>query len=237
MTKLADGRAEQLRRETDKILAELERRLKDDLRNTGDFRRVHVSPQSGADVQDDYDARLVVLSPERLYSRGGDESAAEQDAKAILESRGNAPRIFRNSLAFLAADKPKLQDLEDAVRRYLAWDEILDDKDKLELLANQVKQAEAQRENAADSIKARLPEAYQWLLVPVQNGAKVEIQWQITRLSGQDSLAVRASKRLRTDELLLPSIAPSRLRMELDRVPLWRGDYVSIRQLIEDFAK
>src|SRR5207247_11086196 len=26
------------------------------------------------------------------------------------------------------------------------------------------------------------------------------------------------------------------LRMELDRVPLWRGDHVSIKQLVEDFA-
>jgi hypothetical protein len=28
-----------------------------------------------------------------------------------------------------------------------------------------------------------------------------------------------------------------RLRMELDRVPLWRGDHVGVRQLIEDFAQ
>lgn len=27
-----------------------------------------------------------------------------------------------------------------------------------------------------------------------------------------------------------------RLRLELDRIPLWRGDHVSIKQLIEDFA-
>jgi hypothetical protein len=24
--------------------------------------------------------------------------------------------------------------------------------------------------------------------------------------------------------------------MELDRIPLWRGDHVSVRQLVEDFA-
>ena len=27
------------------------------------------------------------------------------------------------------------------------------------------------------------------------------------------------------------------LRMELDRVPLWRGDHVSVSQLAEDFAR
>jgi hypothetical protein len=57
------------------------------------------------------------------------------------------------------------------------------------------------------------------------------------RLSGQDALAVRASKKLRSDETLVTSYAPSRLRMDLDRVPLWRGDNVSIKQLVEDYAR
>jgi hypothetical protein len=50
-------------------------------------------------------------------------------------------------------------------------------------------------------------------------------------------LAVRASKKLRSDELLLTGFAATRLRMELDRVPLWRGDHVAANQLVEDFAR
>src|SRR5207249_3720260 len=50
-------------------------------------------------------------------------------------------------------------------------------------------------------------------------------------------LAVRASKKLRGDELLITGFAATRLRMELDRVPLWRGDHVAIKQLVEDFAR
>jgi hypothetical protein len=37
--------------------------------------------------------------------------------------------------------------------------------------------------------------------------------------------------------LLVTSFAGTRLRMELDRVPLWRGDHVAIKQLAEDFAR
>ena len=37
----------------------------------------------------------------------------------VLE-RGGAPRLNRNSLAFLAIDRTRLQDLDEAVRRYLA---------------------------------------------------------------------------------------------------------------------
>ena len=57
------------------------------------------------------------------------------------------------------------------------------------------------------------------------------------QLSGTDALAVRASKKLKSDELLLTGFAATRLRMELDRVPLWRGDNVSIRQLVDDFGR
>jgi hypothetical protein len=100
-----------------------------------------------------------------------------------------------------------------------------------------VKQAETQRDSANGSVTARIPEAYQWLLVPVQSAPQAEVQWQAVRLTGSDPLAARASKKLRNDELLLTAFAPTRLRMELDRVPLWRGQHVAIRQLIEDFAK
>ena len=48
---------------------------------------------------------------------------------------------------------------------------------------------------------------------------------------------MRASKKLRSDELLITGFAATRLRMELDRVPLWRGDHVAIKQLVEDFAR
>ncbi len=83
----------------------------------------------------------------------------------------------------------------------------------------------------------RMPETYQWLLVPVQSSPQAAIEWQAIRLSGQDSLAVRASKKLRSDELLLTGFAATRLRMELDRVPLWRGNHVAIKQLVEDFGR
>jgi hypothetical protein len=100
-----------------------------------------------------------------------------------------------------------------------------------------VKQAEDQKGSADGTVTARLPETYQWLLVPVQTLPQAAVEWQALRLSGQDALAARASKKLRSDELLVTSFAGTRLRMELDRVPLWRGDHVAIKQLAEDFAR
>ncbi len=236
VTKLAEDRAEQLKRDPDKMEHELDERLRRELSQSGNFDRIHPMPKSSADVSDDMDTRLVVLGIAHLYSKEGD-SPAEVAAKEILESRGNTPRLYRNTLVFLAADKTRLQDLDEAVRKFLAWKSIIDEQTDLDLTPFQVKQAETQK-NAADSaVTARLPETYQWLLVPVQTTPQSEITWEKLRLTGSEPLAERATKKLRTDELFLNSFAPTRLKMELDKVPLWRGDHVEVKQLVEDFAR
>jgi predicted AAA+ superfamily ATPase len=236
VTKLAEDRAEQFKREQDKVVAELEKRVRSDLVRMGDFNRIHPMPQSGADVPDDMDARLVVLGINHPYTKE-EHSAAEIAAKAILETRGNTPRLYRNTLVFLAADKPRLQDLDEAARKYLAWESILAEKVQLNLTPYQVTQAETQKTAADSAVTARLPETYQWLLVPVQATPQAAITWEALRLSGTDALAVRASKKLRTDEHYLTSFGSTRLRMELDKIPLWRGDHVPVKQLVEDFAR
>lgn len=236
VTKLADDRAEQLKRDPDKVAHELELRLRRNLEMKGEFARIHPIPHSGQDVPDDLDARLIVLGIEYPYSKE-ENNAAELAAKSILELRGNTPRLYRNTLVFLAADKTRLQDLDEATRKYLAWESIVSEKDQLDLSPFQVKQAETQKTAADSAVTARLPETYQWLLVPVQSTPQAALTWETLKLTGTDALAVRASKKLRSDELLLPTFAPTRLKMELDRVPLWRGDHVTIRQLVEDFAR
>lgn len=236
VTKLADDRAEQLTREPDRVIEELERRVRESLNSKGEFHRIHPMPSSSQDVPDDLDARLVVLSSDHAYSKEAG-SSAEKAAQAILETRGNSPRIYRNTLVFLAADKARLQDLQLATRKYLAWSSIIDDKVELNLDPHQVKQAETQRKASEASVAAQLPETYHWLLVPEQQDARAPVVLRPVKLSGAEPLAERASKRLKSEEYLLTSFAPTRLKMELDRIPLWRGDHVGVRQLIEDFAR
>ncbi|MDU6320448.1 Swt1 family HEPN domain-containing protein [Bradyrhizobium sp.] len=236
VTKLAEDRAEQLKRDPDKVAAELEARLRADLKRDGDFSRIHPMPRSGADVPDDYDARLVVLPAEHAYTKESG-NAAEMAAKAIMESRGNAPRHYQNTLVFLAADKVRLQDLDEALRKYLAWSSIVAEVKELNLDEHQRRQAETQKQAADSAVMARLPETYQWILVPEQSSPQASVVWQASRLTGSDALAVRASKKLRSDELLVASLGSTILRKHLDGVPLWRGDHVAVKQLIDDFAR
>ena len=235
VTKLAEDRTAQLGRDPHQAALELEQRLRGSLRGGDDFARIHVLPQTSADVPDDWDARLVVLSAEHPYAKDA-PNPAEVAASAILETRGNAPRLFRNTLVFLAADKVRYRDLDEALRRCLAWRSILADKDELNLDPHQTRQAEVQRQAADDTVTARLPEAYQWLLTPEQATPTSSLEWKAIRLAGSGGLAERAAKRLRNDELLVKQLAGAILRMHLDSVPLWRGEHVAVRQLVEDFA-
>jgi hypothetical protein len=124
------------------------------------------------------------------------------------------------------------------VRRFLAWESILEEKVAFNLDPHQVRQAETQRQAANGAVTARLPETYQWLLVPEQVNPQAPITWQAVRLSGTDALAVRAGKKLRSDESLVASLGSTILRKHLDDVPLWRGNpHVPVRQLVEDFAR
>ena len=235
VTKLAEDRAEQLRRDPDRVAQAIVDRLRGALREDGGFHRVHAAPPTGHDVPDERETRLVVLGVDHPYHRDPGSPAARA-AAAILDSRGTAPRIYRNALVFLAPDQSRLQDLDDAVRRHLAWESILDEHEPLDLSRHQVRQAETQRDAAAEAVTARLPETYQWLLTPVQPRAADPVAWEAARLTGQGALAVRAARRLKNDDLLAAGFAGTRLRMELDKVPLWRGGHVALRQLVDDFA-
>ena len=243
VTKLAEDRAEQLRSDPHRVSQAVETWVRKALKKSGHFCGVHAFPQSSADVPDAKETRLVVLSPNEAHTNGSEKSAALQKAQEILVMRDTTPRYYRNALIFLASDEARLADLEKAVRRHLAWESILHERETLNLNPQQVRQAEKQKESAAKTVEALLPEVYIWLLIPVQQNAHghpdptAPITFEALRLQGTDPLAERASRRLRKEELLLTYLAGTRLRMELDRIPLWRGDHVEVSQLVEDFAR
>ena len=236
VAKLAEDRAEELRRDADAVASELESRLRDDLRERGAFARIHTFAKSPADVADERDARLVVLPPDTHYARGADNPAQALAAR-VLESRGAAPRLFRNALVFLAADRTRFQELDEALRRFLAWKSIINDVERLNLDPHQAGQARAQQEAADATVRARIPETYRWLLVPEQQSPDAEMSWKSLSLSASGPLAARAGRRLVGEELLVGELGPTVLRLHLDTVPLWRGDHVPVRQLVEDFAQ
>jgi len=233
VTRLAEDRANQFHDHD--VLDEIIRRLREEARSRGDFHRVHACLRS-SDIPDEHEARLVILGPEHSHSKGQEDTQARQEAQSILDTRGNSPRDYKNTLVFLAGDATRLKELQAAIRQFMAWKSIWSEREQLNLDQFESKQADTKRKSTDDTVKARIPETYQWLLVPIQPDLKGALEWTEIRLQGTDSLALRATKKLKNEEMLLVQMGGIRLRLELDRVPLWRENDVTIKQLIEDFA-
>ncbi|MEZ4730226.1 MAG: DUF499 domain-containing protein [Caldilineaceae bacterium] len=128
----------------DLLYAETLKRLRQVKFNKSDFAAVHLAPASGADVADEWRSRAVVLAPEHAHKRNADDSPALTLAKTILEQRGNAPRLYRNMLVFIAADANDTAALDLALREYLAWHSIQEEQVQLNLDPQQQKQCPEQ---------------------------------------------------------------------------------------------
>jgi predicted AAA+ superfamily ATPase len=205
--------------------------------DVGDFARVHRCPHSPGDVADDASAGLVILRPEYPYASRTESSQAKAVANEVLSRRSGGERTYRNMLVFLAADQNRLPDLLAAIRQQMAWSHIFDRREEMNLDQFGVTQARTKRDTAEDTVRQRLNETYIWLLVPVQTPEESEIHMEATRTNGQGGLATRASRKAMPDHLSTVYGATN-LRLELDRIPLWRsGDHVDVKQVWEDFAR
>lgn len=236
VNKLARDRAQSF--PVEQVNAEIVERLRRVSKNR-DFAAFHVAPPETSDVVDEARARVVVLHPELTHKRMAAESQAMREAGRFLESRGNAQRLYKNMHVFLAADEGDAEALAQAVRDYLAWQSIHNERVELNLDAQQQRQVGTSVARADETVSLRLQTAYNWLLVPNQPEPLGPIEFQASKISGDDNLYDRAARKLRNDGLLVYQWSPDILRMELEKY-IWnddRGWEVRLKQLWDYLAQ
>ena len=192
------------------------------LSDRGHFDAVQVAPGSSADVPDEAGGvRAVVLGIAHSHT-GGAGSEAMTEAKDILMQRGTTPRVYRNMLVFLAAEQRQIDNLKAAMRSALAWTVIVGEKDRLNLTQSDFGLANVKLREASETLKTRIKEAWCYLIYPVQETAQADLEWTTAKVPAQDGLLARASKKLVSDEGLLPELGPARLDRELQKY-IWNG--------------
>lgn len=235
VTRLARDRAVLVTQED--IHSKLHELLRAEARKRGEFSGVHLYLTANDEIPDEKEARLVLFGPEFTHHKESKDSAGFKQTQAVLNQRGNAPRIYKNALVFLLPDQNNIVELEECIRQYLAWDSICEDN-TLDLTQSQKKNAQDRRSDIDKQILPKLQETWIWCLSPAQdiNGSISPIHFEEFRLQGQENLAVKVSKKLTDIESLLTQYSAPRIKMDLDKY-LWRGQpYISIKQLIEDYA-
>ena len=233
LRKTAQDRATQMA-ESD-VEYEIETRLRK-LRKEEPFAGLHICPASSLDVTDEQAVRLVILRTDAVYRVNNEKSPAIEVATDILNNRGTSPRIYRNMLAFIAPDQELMQSLKVAVREFLAWKSILDDKEVLNLDVAQNKEVDNNIRRSTETVEVRIKETYCWLLAPYIDRAvdMRTIQWESDRISGgTDSIVSKASRCMQQQEQLITKWAPALLLMELDDI-LWKeSNFIQIKKLWE----
>ncbi|MFK8021899.1 MAG: DUF499 domain-containing protein [Pseudomonadales bacterium] len=234
LNRMASDRAAQL--EDALITLEIDKALTKYINGIGDrghFDSVQMAPQNSSDVPDEPNGvRLVVLGVVHPHT-GKDGSAAAIEARDILTQRGNAPRVYRNTIIFAAAESRQLASLGEAVRSQIAWEQIAKDAEggRLDLKRSDTELAKSKARDAAETCSTRLRESWCCLLYPHQESPQSDIEWSSARVPAQDGLLSRASKKLVSDEALLAELGPARLDRELQK-NLWRDlPHLSLKEL------
>jgi predicted AAA+ superfamily ATPase len=181
------------------------------------FDGTHVFTAHG-DVPDDSALRLVVLPPDRTYSKEF-HKPAEQAVLEFLRQNGSKPRYRSNRLLFLAADMAVLPRLRDIARTSLAWQSIVDDvrEGRLNIDLLQKKQAEKELQAVDEAVPRTARECFKWFLCPCQHSATdadPEVEAYPLNLGG-GSVGAEIERVCLENELVITTWSPIHLRAKL----------------------
>ena len=214
----------------------------DELREAvGRQSEVMINPQDSGAVPEKDSVHLVILPPDKtLPSRSSERDDATPEALHVLQNRGDASRVRRNTLLFLTARNDEIRNLRSAVRRYLAWHSIVNGENRLDNLSgDRLKQAQNSIRTAESEVRTALVNAYRWAVAPVQDDPqRAEYRMNSLQINGRDTgeIIQSAFNKFIEEEALVEIISPSALANMLDQY-VWNNetycDHIGIDALWE----
>ena len=203
------------------------------LKDRGHFAAVHFARSGSDEIPDEnYGARVVVLGVSHPHGRKNSE--AERKVRDILNSSGKSPRVYANTLVFLAPDERQMDSVKDAMRTRIAWSKIKADKNRLDLTQSQSATVDEKVNDADEVVRSRIKEAWRFLIYPVQSAPDAKLELNVCQISGQENILAAASRRLVSDEGIFVKLGPVRLDKALTDNGIWRDNpHLHIRDLAE----
>ena len=233
LNKVAADRREQLG--ADQVNAHIVGQLKEAVGRRPD---VIVCPGDSADVPEAERVRLVILRPEATRpTRASEHDHAADLALDILQRRGEAARVHRNTLLFLAARSDEVRDLRNKVRDYLAWQSIVsgESEERVRNLAGERQiQASGSLRRAEAAVRPAMLRAYRQALAPVQDDPqRADYRLSAVETNPKDSgdIVDAAFRRFSADEALVEDISPTALDSLLRQYVWERSDHISVDAL------
>ncbi|ULH14472.1 hypothetical protein MF271_10545 [Deinococcus sp. KNUC1210] len=173
--------------------------------------KAYIWPGSYKDVPDQQGFKLVLFGPDAPM----DDDAALDRAYGLFQSNaGSGPRVFKNTLVYLAGRGADFLKASDAARMQLALTDIQADR-ALTLSEEQKKDLKERLQRSQESVPALTKAAYLSLLLPTVDDAGKNIyrKYDVTAYTKtRPTLAAAVEDILRSEDQLIASVDPGLLR-------------------------
>lgn len=233
--------AESLKSKPELAWQEIVLRLGELFKFKAPFSSVSVGIQASADVLDNDLQKLAVLHPEHTYSRkDGAASKGYVLAKDVLEKRGGAQRIQRNTVVVVVSDADRSEALNEVARSYLAWKDILERSEEMNLDPQTQNQAKARLDSFTVLLDGKIRESYQWVAFLSQNDVTSDAVVELDKFDvTEDPASQRVASKLKRSGILVDQISASALGAELHRSLLssFLGGHMTLGKAWEYFTR
>ncbi len=182
--------------------------------------KTFVWPKGGSDIPDTPDLKLVIFK--------------ERDdtlMTSTLETRGNTPRVNRNTLFFLTPLEHEAAGFYGQLKRIIAYENIGRDR-TLNLSAEQRREVRTELKKATDELNDRLRRYYRAVFIPTKEGLK-DGDLGLPTYGVSKKLDEAVYDKLRLDREILESVHPLVIKERY----LKTDESVSTEQLYQSSAK
>ena len=124
--------------------------------------KTYISPTDGTDIPETDALKLVVLAKR-------DDTFCQN----LIEHRGETPRIYRNTLFFILPSPGETQQLNAAVKKIIAYEEIKKDS-SLNLSTSQRKEIDEELKQSTNALDDAVRQDYRTVLIPTKDGFREE---------------------------------------------------------------
>ncbi len=221
--------------------------LQKEMRPRRGFARVPVTAgDDPAAAEDNKALGLVILDARFPHAgRGATDTEAMKAAADVLERRGSSQRDYRNVLLFAAPDEGRLADARTAVRKLMAWSQIVKRADReLQLPPAQKTEAVSRETEAMSAAQRAIRGAWAHLIIPIKpdegrtgssRGYALHAA-PIQNSGGEKTVAEAAYDKAVREGAVAEKLGAPILKMALDRL-IGDQPHITVRDLAEWSAK
>ncbi|MDA8055456.1 MAG: hypothetical protein M0Z77_07395 [Thermoplasmatales archaeon] len=201
---------------------EVKERERDLLRSqiSGKKFKVLLWPEKPRDVPDTSDLKLVII-----------QRKDEKFMQGVLESKGDTPRIYRNTIFFLCPYEIEKNTLISSIKKEIAYKQVQADK-TLKLTEEQKREVSQNIKTIEGSFKDVVKRGYRLVFVPIKDGLK-EIDLGIPTYGELKELDDWVYDGLNSVQEVLEKIAPIVIKQKY----LGDRDFVGVRLIYESMLK